>query len=233
MPLGFFVRSLTFNPLKANLSQCRGRRAEPADECGSEAPRLTMKLNKRSKKLKLLLLAVILICISVVVLVFIGYRRISSTPELIISTVTTEADISLGKIHQTATRDGRTEWILDAALAQFIQAENKLMLNDLSMTFFLKDQRQVHLTSEKGILNTVSHDMQVSGNVVVTIDDYRMSTELIHYLHSQRRIFTDVPVTVSGKAGQLAANSMNLELDTNLIVLKGNVEAVYVEDLAL
>ena len=190
-------------------------------------------MKKRPQKLKFMLLAVSLICITVVVLVFIGYRRISTAPQLILNTVTDQADLSLGKIHQTATREGRTEWILDAASAQLIQAENKLILANLSMTFFLKDQREIHLTAEKGALNTESKDMQVSGKVVVQTDDYRLNTERLNYIHSQQRIHTDVPVNVSGKAGQLQANSMNLELDTNVVVFKGNVEAIYLEDLAL
>ena len=192
-----------------------------------------MKLKTKPQKLKFILLAVILICVTFVVLVFIGYRRMTSAPQLILSSVTDQADLSLGKIHQTATRDGRTEWILDAASAQLIQAENKLMLANLSMTFFLKDHREIHLTAEKGTLNTESKDMQVSGNVVVQTDDYRLNTELLDYEHSRKLIHTDVPVHVSGKAGQLQADSMNLQLDTNVVAFKGNVEATYLEDLAL
>jgi LPS export ABC transporter protein LptC len=227
------VRSLTFDPLNANLTQWRASRAEHVERFGGDGVIYAMKLKTKPQKLKFMLLAVILICMIVVVLVFIGYRRVSTAPQLILSTVTDQADVSLGKIHQTATRDGRTEWILDAASAQFIQAENKLILANLSMTFFLKDQREIHLTAEKGALNTESKDMQVSGNVVVQTDDYRLNTKLLNYIHSQNRIHTEVPVQVSGKVGQLQADSMNLELDTNVVAFKGNVEAIYIEDLAL
>jgi lipopolysaccharide export system protein LptC len=192
-----------------------------------------VKLRTKPQKLKFILLAVIVTCMSVVVLVFIGYRRMSTAPQMILSTVTDQADVSLGKIHQTATREGRTEWVLDAASAQLIKAENKLILAKLTMTFFLKDQREIHLTAEKGALNTESKDMQVTGNVVVQTDDYRLNTERLDYIHSQNRIHTEVPVTVSGKTGHLQANSMNLELDTNVVAFKGNVEAIYIEDLAL
>jgi LPS export ABC transporter protein LptC len=192
-----------------------------------------VKLKTKPQKLKFVLLAVIVTCMSVVVLVFIGYRRMSTAPQMILSTVTDQADVSLGKIHQTATREGRTEWVLDAASAQLIKAENKLILAKLTMTFFLKDQREIHLTAEKGALNTESKDMQVTGNVVVQTDDYRLNTERLDYIHSQNRIHTEVPVTVSGKTGQLQADSMNLELDTNVVAFKGNVEAIYIEDLAL
>ena len=61
---------------------------------------------KKTKKLSIFLLIVILVSVGTVVSVFIGYRQVSNTPEMLITSLKEGANLSLGKIRQTATRDG-------------------------------------------------------------------------------------------------------------------------------
>ena len=71
---------------------------------------------KKTKKLSVFLLIVILVSVGTVVSVFIGYRQVSNTPEMLITSLKEGANLSLGKIRQTATRDGKKEWSLEATL---------------------------------------------------------------------------------------------------------------------
>ena len=61
------------------------------------------------KKLSIILPIVILLAIGTVIAVFVGYRRVSNAPEMLLSSIKDGANLSLGKIRQTATRDGRKE----------------------------------------------------------------------------------------------------------------------------
>ena len=95
--------------------------------------------HKHPKRVKLFLMAVVLITVSLVIIVYVGFRRISDTPTMILSTIQEGADMSIGKIHQTSTRDGKKEWSLEASSAHYMDSENQLILEDLSVTFFLED----------------------------------------------------------------------------------------------
>jgi hypothetical protein len=64
------------------------------------------------------------------------------------------------RIHQSATRDGRMEWSLDAASAQYLLPEKKVLLKDLFVTFFTQDGQKVYLTARRGTVKTDSHDME-------------------------------------------------------------------------
>ena len=175
------------------------------------------------KKLSVILIILILVAIGTVIAIFIGFRQISSAPEMLVSSIQDGANLSLGKIRQTATRDGRKEWSLEAGSAHYIEDKDKAVLKDLSITYFLENNQEVYLNADSGILNTSTNDIEFSGNVLVRNKDYRMKTEQLHYKHKRRLIFSDVPVNISGQAAEISANSLTFELETNKIVLSGDV----------
>ncbi len=177
------------------------------------------------KKLSIILLIVILLSVGTVIAVFMGYRQISEAPEMLLSSIKDGANLSLGKIRQTATRDGKKEWSLEANSAHYIENENKAVLKELSITYFLNDERRVYLNADHGILDTNTNDIEFSGNVVVKNEDYQLRTERLNYRHEQRLIFSDDPVQISGEAANLKGDTLRYDLNAGKVVLTGNVAA--------
>ena len=175
------------------------------------------------KKLSIILLLVILIAIGTVVAVFIGYQTVSNAPEMLLSSIKDGANLSLGKIRQTATRDGKKEWSLEAGSAHYMEDEKKAVLKDLFITYFLEDNREVYLNADQGILNTGTNDIEFSGNVVIRNEEYRLTTDQLSYEHKRRFIFTEDPVNISGEGAELSADSATYDLEADKIVLTGNV----------
>ena len=184
------------------------------------------------KKLSTIFLIVILLSIGTVVAVFVGYRRVSDAPEMLLASIKDGANLSLGKIRQTATRYGKKEYSLEAGSAHYIETEKKAVLKDLFITYFLEDNREVYLDADQGILNTDTNDIEFSGNVVIRNDDYRLETEHLSYEHKRRFIFTNVPVHISGDAVELSADSLTYDINANKIVLTGNVATAISRDFA-
>lgn len=188
---------------------------------------------RKSKKLKYLLLLIVLIAVGVVIVVYMGYRRLSQAPELIVSALQDGADMSIGRIHQTATRDGKREWSLEAASAHYMEDEKQVILNELSVTFYLDDGGEVYLTAERGVLNTGSNDIEVSGNIIIKKDAYQITTEKLNYENKRRLIFTQSPVLLTGEDARVSANSASVDLNTKTIILTGNVESTISENSSL
>jgi LPS export ABC transporter protein LptC len=180
---------------------------------------------KKTKKLSIFLLIVILVSVGTVVSVFIGYRQVSNAPEMLITSLKEGANLSLGKIRQTATRDGKKEWSLEADSANYMEADNKVDLKNLSVVYFLEDNREVYLKADQGILQTDTNDIEFSGNVVIRNEEYQMKTEHLNYGHGQRIIICDQSIQISGKGAELTAESAKYYLNADKIVLKGNVVA--------
>ena len=185
---------------------------------------------KKHKKLSILFLAIILVTIGTIAAVFVGYKQVVTAPEQLLSSIKEGANLSLGKIRQTATRDGKKEWSLEAGSAHYIENDKKAVLKNLFITYFLKDNREVYLEAEEGILQTDTNDIEFSGNVVIKNDEYQLRTRRLSYEHERRVIFSKDPVQISGEDVELSAKSIEYDLNLDTIILAGKVEAAISRD---
>jgi len=184
-------------------------------------------------KIKIILISVIAVTISVTIAVFIGYRYISKKPEKVIPLVLDGSSISIEKIQQTSTKNGVVEWSLEASSARYSEDKKEAFFEDLSVTFFMKENMKIHLTADKGILKTESSDIEIQGNITVKNEGYVLKTGKINYDNKKRIIFSRVPVEITGKSLNLVADSMIIDLNTNKAELSGKVEGIIGDDISL
>jgi len=184
------------------------------------------------KKLKLFLFFSIIFIIGIVVATF-ANRRATDVDDTEAPLRQNEAGMAIGRVHQTATREGVIEWSLDAASVKYLEDQKKALLRQVSITFFLKDGNQVHLTAEEGVLATDSKDIEVSGNVVVKHQDYRLKTERLRYEHEKRLLFCEVPVKISGEHFELEADAMSVDLNQKSAWFEGHVNGNISQDTAI
>ncbi len=188
---------------------------------------------KYPKKIKFFLLLIIFCVLAILVVIFYNYRRISEKPEELVALIPGQANLTIGEIHQTATRDGIKEWVLDAASAQYTESKKQVILKNLTITFFLKNQRKVFITAEQGVLQSESKNIEVTGNVVVKNESSRLRTEKLYYNHQKRLILTQTPVEIIGESYQLLADGMSLDLNTSRTILEGKVKGTFSEAFSL
>ncbi len=155
--------------------------------------------------------------------VIFGTRRLATVPEPAPAPPSAGVGMILDRIHQTATRDGRTEWSLDAQSAQYLQDVHKVLLSDLSVTFFLKDGGKVFLTAKRGEVATDTNDMQAEDDVVIRNEIYRLETQKVEYRHGPRLIESHTPVKIMGRSGELAADGLVFDLNANQLTMDGHV----------
>ena len=179
---------------------------------------------KKPKKLKIFLLATIFITLGGVIWIYIVFQQDSTVSEPIPQSVEPDATLSIGKIHHTATRKGKKEWSLEAGSANYIGKTSQMVLKDLTVRFFIEDTGEITLTADKGILNTDSNDIEVSGNVVVINKQYKLLTEKLNYANDKRVLYSTAPVTISGPAVHLTADTLSFDLNTQKVTLEGSVE---------
>ncbi|MBW2179643.1 MAG: LPS export ABC transporter periplasmic protein LptC [Deltaproteobacteria bacterium] len=190
----------------------------------------TAKIN--SKTIRIILISVIIVTVSLIIGYYIGKRHTFSGPEEFISSIKNDASISIDTVHQETTRDGKKEWSLDASSVQYLIQKKRAIFNDLSAIYFLKGNKKIYLTANKGILNTESNDIEILGNVVVKNDDYKLNTEILFYDHEKRKIFSRAPVKIFDGSSTLMAKSMSIDLNTNNLTFSG-VRGEFIGDMSL
>lgn len=134
-----------------------------------------------------------------------------------------KTDTAMDRLFQVSTREGRTEWKLEAASAEMDKTRKIAKLKDVSIVFYPKSGGEISLTAERGVIYTDSKDIEVSGGVVIVNQNYKMVTEKLKYKNSNRMLVASTPLAISDKSSTLMADGMIYYMTTNKSVLKGNV----------
>lgn len=178
------------------------------------------------KKITIALIAFSFITTAVIAGVFIKNRYLSQDPVKLITSIQKNVSLAIGNIHQVSTRDGVKEWILDARSAHVIDETKQLMLEDVTVVYFIKNGKEVRLTASRGVLKTETKDIEVTGRVLLTYSDYTLETEQMNYDHGHRILFSQTPVKIIGNDINLAADSMKYDLTANQTWFQRNVEVL-------
>jgi len=185
------------------------------------------------RRFKIVLALVIAVTIGIVLVTFMRNRNNTGGNDTVLSDDQTQASISIGKVHHTATKEGKKEWSLVADSAHYLEKENKALFENLEVVFYMDDGKEVSLTADRGYLQTETNDIQVEGDVLVDNGTYRFETRSLDYFHQSRRLHTDDPVNVSGEWFTLSADAVSVDLNTQKSEFKGNVKGILSEDMLL
>ena len=188
---------------------------------------------KKPKTLKFILLATIVIALGAVIAIYIQFRSDMNVAEQVVESEEPDATLSVNKIQQTATRDGKKEWSLEASSGHYLDKTRQLLLKDVKVTFFLKDKSEIILIADQGTLYTDTSNMEVSGNVVLKNNEYRLLTENLSYAHDQHLLYSKAPVRISSASAELVAESLSFDLDAKRLTLEGGVATTIDEDFTL
>lgn len=189
-----------------------------------------MKLTKL--RLSLILTSIILITVGAVALRFIEDRH-QRDPVPSETDTPDGASMALSNVRQTSVKDGIKEWHLDAVAATLLEAEHKMILEQPTVEFFMQSGETMTLTAQKGVLDTESNDIEVSGNVVVRHQSYTLFGEAFAYTHANQLLISQAPVQIDSDRMNLAAERMTVDLKTQQTELAGNVKGRINEALSL
>ncbi len=145
--------------------------------------------------------------------------------------IDSSADIKLDRMEQVSKKNGITEWSLKASSARVLKEKNQAILEDVNIVFHLKDGSRAHLTSRNGMLNTRTHDMTFSDNVVVTHKDSVLETDKLHYNKKKHILYSNTEVELIKGDSVIVADAMKTDLNENTTTLEGNVRGEISEDI--
>jgi LPS export ABC transporter protein LptC len=131
------------------------------------------------------------------------------------------------------TDNGVRQWVLDSDhMTQFPNRQD-LHLTTVKMDFFREGAYYSTLTSDSGLANEATHDVDVWGHVVVTTDDgRRLRTEKLHFDNHTGLITNDIYNIFD--RGQDVVTGIGLEAtpDLQFLEIKQRVEADVGDDAA-
>ena len=176
---------------------------------------------------------IILLVVAGISAVFISYRKVMTRGEAQLAKLSENVSISIGTVHHTATREGVTEWQLDAESAEYVPGKQEVLFKKVSAVFFVEKDRKVTLVADQGILKKDTNDIEVTGNVLVKDEVFQLKTSQLLYEHKSRIMASSSRVEVKSDTWDLEADSMKLDLNTRKTRFEGKVKGIYSEMFSL
>jgi len=194
---------------------------------------MPLERNKQ-KKVRPILILVIFITLGVILSVFLSARRFQAPEITALNEVQQEeASLSMQEVRVASTRDGMKAWDLTAESGNYFDNRQQAIFNNISVIFYQKQGGEVTLTANKGIYQSVSNDLELSGHVVIKNDQYRMESTQLKYDHKQGMLISNQPVSVKGQTIDFVAESMAYYLKTSEITFGGNISGTISDNIKL
>jgi len=185
-----------------------------------------------TRLLKRILLTVMLLGFTGVVATFITYHKSFDNPEKLISMLPENTQVAMQFFKHTATKDGKTQWHLEAASASLMDDKKRLVLQTPSVVFFRENGRKIFLTADTGVLQTKTNNITLTGNVVARTEEYRFEADSAVYDHNRGFLTSETPVKLISERAELVADTMAFDLETNKATFNGNVKGVFSEQIS-
>jgi len=194
-----------------------------------------MKLFKTNQTKRLLYFIIfgILAGSGTIIVMLLNQSNRASQNRVALPQVDPKADVTIGKVHQISSKNGKTEWVLDAISAKMTEAAHRLWLEKPTAVFYLKDGSKVFLKGVEGLVNTETNDVEVIGDVSLENEGYKLTTQKLQYDNKSRVVETRQPVTISDGKSVISANAMTYDLETKNSHFEGNVVGIFSEDKLL
>ena len=132
---------------------------------------------KSGRIIQRVLLGIAVCALIAVVVVFIGYRKITTQPQPVMDLVKKAAEMHLDKVRQTASKNGIREWQMEALSATLLDGKEIMELEQPDVDFYMADGDEIHLTAKRGRIYTDSNRMTVSGDVAASTRLYRFFSD--------------------------------------------------------
>jgi LPS export ABC transporter protein LptC len=133
-------------------------------------------------------------------------------------------DVVMAGVSHSAVKDGVPQWSLTAREASFSIEQEKAWLSNVNATFFARDEQEIFVSAQKGVIGTQSQDVSLEGEVILHDRDYAVTSQRFDYENASRRILSPAPVDMRGPRLHITGDSLVHDLDKGVVTVTGNVK---------
>ncbi len=174
--------------------------------------------SKRISKKSLLQLT--LISLGVIIIFFTYFKKDNEQKLEIIENKKTEVedDIKEGlNTFENIEYEGKdandNKFIINSEYAEFTSEKtNIIYMKKMFCRFFFKDGTILKITSDEGVYNNITNDIEFENNVKMYYLENRLFSEKASFINSKNYLLVQDDVVGEGPLGNLAADKVNLDL---------------------
>ena len=166
------------------------------------------------------LLQLTLISLGVIIIFFTNFKKDNEQKLEIIENKKTEVkdDIKEGlNTFENIEYEGKdandNKFIINSEYAEFTSEKtNIIYMKKMFCRFFFKDGTILKITSDEGVYNNITNDIEFENNVKMYYLENRLFSEKASFINSENYLLVQDDVVGEGPLGNLAADKVNLDL---------------------
>lgn len=140
--------------------------------------------------------------------------------------VAPSADLTVKEV-DIREESGRVQWHLTAKQAEVFEQEGRTRLREVAVSV-QEPERSWTVNGDEGDLFPRRHDLEIRSNVIVTSSDgLRLETSRLRWTGSEKRLWTDTPVTITNPSGVIRGSGLEINMTEDTAVVAGRVRAVF------
>ncbi|MCL5406331.1 MAG: LPS export ABC transporter periplasmic protein LptC [Deltaproteobacteria bacterium] len=169
----------------------------------------------------------IIVTLSAILVAAIWRKKVQPVHKETQHTVSSDQEMKLRDMKFTEMQEGKRYWTLHASEARYFQDEQKTLLQNVHLIFYLnKAGQQLQLTSNQGVLYPRTKNIDLKGNIRVKLPhDYVATMQTAHYIHSKKIVESGAPVHLSGPGLVLDGNTWKYDINDHVAEVEGKVIA--------
>ena len=164
-----------------------------------------------------------LLALSVVLAAFLGYLLVTrsnpgSSSRSVAPVDTESADARIQDFTFTQTKGDLVQWKVQAEQARLFEKESRAILNNVQITMYGAQGKELTLSGDEGTLDTQTKNFQISNRttpiVVETQSGYTIQTNHLVWTDARHEIQTPDHVTINGHGLQVTGRGLLGKMDT-------------------
>lgn len=129
---------------------------------------------------------------------------------------------------EQATAEKSESWELFAKEIAFYDTQRLALVKQVRAEFFPPDVEPLHLTAERGQINSSTGDMTVEGHVLLRpLWGYDLETAALHWDAASRTLHTDAEVRISAETIDIVGTGFSGNVDQQRFVLQRRVKVSF------
>ncbi len=143
-----------------------------------------------------------------------------------------KADLTLEEVKYSRITPAGRRWTVHAERARLYEDSNRMVLDNLTITFFRGKNRKIVVDSDTGSYDREKNLLSVEKNVIVKFENgVRLYAEILHYDQQEHIIWSDRPVILKRDDGLvIKGKNMEYQMRKGLIILRDQESIIPASD---
>jgi LPS export ABC transporter protein LptC len=176
---------------------------------------------------KPVLVTVALIMVAIVAILFFLWEQGKETGKNILKVLPDNVDVQVRDVLYTDVSADGSKWAIRAKTVTFVRKENLALFDQVVVKMNPADGRTFIMTGKQGRFWTVTKDLEVTGDVVITSDKGdRITMDMLRYSDRDKILSTDSAVTLDNDTTRLKGKGMRIDINKRHVLIMSHVNAL-------